>query len=287
MSVPPSRVFASVLRQKFGATDDAVRMLPATLADTVPPAGYAYVEIGGEEYRVPSMFGTVERDSSGGVANAGALVWLLTTQDRIVATPGPTGNRAPRTFPEIEGIWDVKEAVHPAVEGDVFLAANGDVWYHVGPDDPPPEWRFCFNMIAPPAVGTFEIKLFPDEAYATLVGGAPVTIGDELFTFTIPEDLDYCQLLEADAFVTTAATGYIELMVRNLDQTPVTDLLTTPISIDAGEYTAKSAALPPAVLVDPLAVCRWGHRITIDVTAAGSDNWGLGVILKFGPEPPT
>jgi hypothetical protein len=132
----------------------------------------------------------------------------------------------------------------------------------------------------PIGIGQYEIKVFPDQAIANLLGmNAPVAVGNNLFTFMIPEDLDGSRLRYADAYLSTTATGAIQLQVRNV--TSGTNLLDTVITIDAGEYTSKTAATPPVAHQGLSAECVWGDRITVDVTAAGTGGWGLGVVLEF------
>jgi hypothetical protein len=132
----------------------------------------------------------------------------------------------------------------------------------------------------PIGIGQYEIKLFPDQALANLLGmSAPVTVGNNLFEFMIPEDLGGCRLRYADAYVSTVASAAIQLQVRNA--TSATNLLDTVITIDAGEYTSKTAATPPVAHQGGTAECAWGDMITVDVTAAGTGGWGLGVVLEF------
>lgn len=126
--------------------------------------------------------------------------------------------------------------------------------------------------------GQYEIKLFPDQATETALGiNMPVAIGNNLFSFVIPEDLDTCRLRRAEAFVSTPAAGAIHIEVRNVTQDH--DLLDTPINIHAGMHASLDGAVPKP---DLEAECAWGDIITLDVTAAGSGGHGLGVILEFG-----
>jgi hypothetical protein len=133
---------------------------------------------------------------------------------------------------------------------------------------------------APDAIltGQYEIKVFPDQPIANLLGvTVPVVVGNDLFSFVIPEDLDRCRMRRAEAFLSTAASGAITVGVRNVTQTH--DLLTSPISIAAGMYASLDAVM---IKTDLEAECAWGDIITIDVLTAGAGGWGLGVVLEFG-----
>ena len=131
----------------------------------------------------------------------------------------------------------------------------------------------------PIQIGNYEIKLFPDQELATILGmSAPVVVGSDLFTFMIPEDLHSCRLRYCDAYLSTPAAGAVVSMVRNVDSGE--DLLEPPgVSVPGGAYSSRTT---PSVPVQGAgAECAWGDRITIDVTAAGSGGWGLGLILEF------
>jgi hypothetical protein len=133
---------------------------------------------------------------------------------------------------------------------------------------------------APDAIltGQYEIKVFPDQPLANMLGmSAPVTVGNNLFSFVIPEDLDRCRMRRAEAFLSTAATGTITVGVRNVTQTH--NLLDSPISIPGGRFASLDAVM---IKTDLEAECAWGDIITIDVLTAGPGGWGLGVVLEFG-----
>jgi hypothetical protein len=57
-------------------------------------------------------------------------------------------------------------------------------------------------------------------------------------------------------------------------------MLTTPITIDPGEFTSFTAATP-AVINTANDLVATGDLIAIDVDVAGTGAKGLGVILEF------
>jgi hypothetical protein len=118
-------------------------------------------------------------------------------------------------------------------------------------------------------VGQYEIKITSDTQSPT--------VGDGAFIFAIPIDLDGSKLVKADIYVTTVGGSATTVMVRNI--TDAVDMLATPPTIDAGDYTSYAGTVGVA---DPLAYrVATGDRIAIDVDAAGSGAMGLGVKLRF------
>ena len=105
-----------------------------------------------------------------------------------------------------------------------------------------------------------------------------VASGNGLFILAVPADLDANYLIAAEAFVTTAGTGVTTIQIRKVG---VGDLLSTPITIDSGEFTSYTAATPsvPAYGFNEVST---GDLLAVDVSAAASGSRGLGVILKIG-----
>lgn len=127
------------------------------------------------------------------------------------------------------------------------------------------------------------------ERKVTLDGpSAPaLAVGDGQLIWAITEDLDGCTLSKADAFITTvSSSGLVTVQLRNA--TRAVDMLSTRITIDAGEFTSYTAATP-AVIDDAGSPARSivfrGNLIAVDVDVAGSGAKGLGVILVFSRRP--
>lgn len=139
-----------------------------------------------------------------------------------------------------------------------------------------PRWLGGTDPAVP--LGFFEIKVFADTN--ALDGNLPdeariVDTGDGKFIFVIPHDLDQAELVHAAAYVTVA--GSCTVQIRNITQ--AYDFLTTPITIDGGEFSSYTAGTPPVIDEDRLV--DKGDRIAIDVDAADGTCEGLGVILQF------
>lgn len=116
-----------------------------------------------------------------------------------------------------------------------------------------------------------QIKVFDD--------ATAVTTGDAKLVFCIPSELNGYNLVDADAFCSTASTsGTPTVQIRNV--TDSQDMLSTRITIDQDEFTSYSAATAPVIDTthDDVAT---GDRIAIDVDGAGTGTKGLGVILTF------
>jgi len=128
--------------------------------------------------------------------------------------------------------------------------------------------------------GLYEIKVFADRD--ALDGTLPdeaivVSTGDSKFVFWIPQDLDGTSLVYCAAGV--SVSGAVTVQIRNATQTY--DFLTTPITVDSGEYFSFPASTTEPVIDDPHPVVETGDRICIDVDAADGTAEGLGVMLAF------
>lgn len=127
--------------------------------------------------------------------------------------------------------------------------------------------------------GFYEIKIFADRN--ALDGDLPdsaivVSAGDGKFYFPIPADLDGTSLVYAAAGV--SASGDVTVQIHNATQS--FDYLSTPITIDAGEFFSyPDSAVAP--VVDNHPVNETGDRVRIDVDDADGDAEGLAVMLAF------
>jgi hypothetical protein len=72
--------------------------------------------------------------------------------------------------------------------------------------------------------------------------------------------------------------GAVEVQLRNETQT--TDLLTTAVTIDSGENTSHTAAVP--VVIDDTVILATGDLIFVDVDDADGDAEGLIVTVGTG-----
>lgn len=131
-----------------------------------------------------------------------------------------------------------------------------------------------------------EIKVFADDDAldGTLDDSAKLVVtGDGKFVLGITEEENGKRLLEAQAYVSTpTTTGTIEVQIHN--ETQGYDMLSTPITIDAGEEHSYDAATPRVIDTANDAVFT-GDQIRIDVDDDGDGTaMGLGVILCFGVE---
>lgn len=123
-----------------------------------------------------------------------------------------------------------------------------------------------------PGVAIYEIKVFEDVN--------AVTTGDDKFVWEIPEDLDLSTLLKVEAYISTAGADTLELQIRLSDPCDVgADVLSTPVTIDAGECNSKDAAVQP--VVTPNTDLAWGDHLHIDVDLDGDGAKGLGVIVTI------
>jgi hypothetical protein len=106
-----------------------------------------------------------------------------------------------------------------------------------------------------------------------------VPAGDQVADMMVPRDLDGTTLLDTSAGVSGVASGEIEIWIRNV--TTGEDMLSTPITIQAGETSSYAVGTTQPVIDDEQALVRAGDIIAIDVDAA-SDGVGLKVVLVYG-----
>ena len=107
-----------------------------------------------------------------------------------------------------------------------------------------------------------------------------LTTGDAKVILCVPAFLNGMNLIDADAYVTTAASAAAPtIQIRNVTQ--AADMLSTRITIDVAEFTSYTAATSPVIDTanDDVAT---GDLLAVDVDVAGTGAKGLGVILQFG-----
>ncbi|HOJ01282.1 MAG TPA: hypothetical protein PLL88_06640 [Anaerolineaceae bacterium] len=108
---------------------------------------------------------------------------------------------------------------------------------------------------------------------------AALTTGDGKDYFIVPADLDGYKLVDFDVAVdTVSSSGAPTVQLHNA--TDNQDVLSTPATIDASEYTSYTAATPPVIDTDHDDVAT-GDRLRCDVDAAGTDTKGLTLIMVF------
>lgn len=150
-------------------------------------------------------------------------------------------------------------AVQAAGEGQLMVQGTG-LWHYAQG-----EWRGGVDL---------HIKLVSDIVAVTTA---------DYFVFVADNDMDGCRLLSAHAYVnTTEPTGApnsaIEAAIANVTTTEY--LVTSAITIDAGEWSSYTSA-SPAVMAD--VTVSVGDQLAVEVTDQGDgDGYGFGVILKFG-----
>lgn len=134
--------------------------------------------------------------------------------------------------------------------------------------------RMLYRRVIIP-IGLYEIKVWAD---AITVGKTHGT-GDGRFIFEIPDDLDLKHLTVARGFVTTVGSTPTVVQVRNVTNGNA-DMLSTPITIDAGEKSSETSGTP--VVIDTAdSIVHRDDQISLDVDSNAADSAGLGVILNF------
>ena len=127
------------------------------------------------------------------------------------------------------------------------------------------------SLVTAPIFRTIEIKLISDATF--------LTTGD-LVIWCVPEDFNGLNLIDMDAFVTTASTsGKPTVTLRNITQAN-SYFLTTAVTIDINETSSYTASVIPVIDTanDDVAT---GDLIAVEVTAIGTGTKGMGVIMRF------
>ena len=98
-------------------------------------------------------------------------------------------------------------------------------------------------------------------------------------TITIPASLNGANLTDADAAIYTVGSAGLTT-VRIYNVTDAVNVLSTNITIDAGERTSYTAATPPVIntTYDDVAT---GDRLAFYVKTIGTGAKGLDVLLVF------
>jgi len=106
-----------------------------------------------------------------------------------------------------------------------------------------------------------------------------LTTGDGKYIYTVPEKLNNYNLTAIHAALTTvSSSGLPSFQVHNL--TDSVDILSTNVTIDAGEYNSYTALNQPVINVANRNVVT-GDRLRFDVDGAGTGAKGWSMILTF------
>ena len=103
-----------------------------------------------------------------------------------------------------------------------------------------------------------------------------LTTGDEKLVFNVPEIVDGANLTGVHAFLSGAVStsGAVSVMLHNL--TDGSDMLSTPATVDQGEWDSHTAAAAAVVDTNEDDVVK-GDRIRVDVDGAGTNVKGLNL----------
>lgn len=104
-----------------------------------------------------------------------------------------------------------------------------------------------------------------------------LSTGDGKALIKLMDEFDGMDLVDVTAEVTTAPTGStISIQVRNV--TDSVDILSTPITIDAGETSSETAATAPVIDTDNDDIDT-NDLIAIDIDQVGSSEAGRGLVV--------
>jgi hypothetical protein len=118
----------------------------------------------------------------------------------------------------------------------------------------------------------FEIKIVSDSS--------TVFTGDAQQYMLITHQLHNLDLVEVAGYVSGQSTsGAITAQIRNI----ITgfDLLSTPLTINANQYTSYAVGTTPAVVDPAHKTVSKGDLLRFDVDTAGANARGLGITVRF------
>lgn len=234
-------------------------LIPATSPDWTPE-----LQNGFEQSNPPLQPWTFRMRYDGDLQFLGVLDAQNAAKQTIAMTlPGVAGG-TPDYVPSVDQSYNT----FVTVDGVTAIPATASV--DEGTGDVTMDWGSGNLAI-------YEIKVFEDINQ--------VITGADKFVWEIPEDLDNSEIIKVEGFISTAGGSTTQIDIRHSDPCDVgASILSTVITIDAGECNSKDAATQPVVSGGAVTVA-WGDHLHIDVQAAGSGAKGLGIIVTLTPSP--
>jgi hypothetical protein len=116
---------------------------------------------------------------------------------------------------------------------------------------------------------TIYLKVLSDDA--------SLSVGDGRMIFTVPAAVNGMNITSVHiAVYTPSSAGVVTVQLHNLSRS--SDILSTPATIDQGEFNSYTAAVPAVVAAAQKNLVT-GERIRVDVDGAGTGVRGLDVII--------
>lgn len=139
----------------------------------------------------------------------------------------------------------------------------------------------ALEALAFAGIALYEIKVFEDENI--------VFAGDGIFYWPIPADLDQAEIVYADAGVSVpSSSGPVEVQIAHHVAGAGgagTDILSTKISIAAGDYNATPGVVTGGAYGPVAGGGPDSDWLRIDIDAAGVGAQGLAVMVGLVPSP--
>lgn len=162
----------------------------------------------------------------------------------------------------------------------VILAGNHYQVFHEGNFDPS-DYVLASELITTLA----DYRLIDDEKAVFVIAvtdpnaSSAITTGDGKGYFTIPAELNGWDLVRVEASVTTtSSSGTPTFQIANVTQ--AADMLSTKLTVDAGDLHSKDATAPAVIDTSNDDVAT-GDQLRFDFDVAGTGVKGVTIILTF------
>ena len=182
---------------------------------------------------------------------------------------------SPLTFEEMDGnltnLNDDKQELINTLNTDSSMTSNADyiAYWDTGADAS----RKILGLDTPFFYRTIIIKALPD--------ADDTYVGDGITAVTIPSTFDGLNLYSIGGHVYTAGAGSTtDVQLHNL--TTAADVLSTKLTIDAGELDSSTAATPAVINTSVNSVyTATVLRVDVDQIASGTAAKGLEIRMEF------
>jgi len=194
-------------------------------------------------------------------------------------TVGPAGDPGPAGVDGRTVLHGPDDPVDEGLDGDFYI--NELTWIIFGPKAAD-TWPAGVPLVGPIGPAGSAGSSAPTTVQLTVSDpDIALTTGDGKAYWTVPRELDGCEVSAVEASVITPSTsGAPAVQLTNV--TKALPILSTQATVDAGEATSYTATDPSVVDIANNTLAT-GEQLRVDVTDAGTDTQGLFVLVTVTP----